>query len=161
MLTVSWGARLCRFVKRDQLFRGTFSLHLSWRQFLRNTGMYDVTSKNTVISQSRQWRPQNSQTAVTLNNFHLQEALTIFILMITPGIGSLQWHKEFRENQIICQFTNIKQQRRIRYDVGKNWIAPAGNRKHTRPICSSSLYERTNHASTIANRYTVCLNRDA
>lgn len=44
------------------------------------------------------WRPQTSLTAVTLNNFHLEEALTIFILMIIPGIGILKWHKELRVN---------------------------------------------------------------
>ena len=67
--------------------------------FLRNTGIYGVTSKNTIISQSHPWRPQISRTAVTLNNFHLQEALTIFILMIIPGIGSLKWHKELTEGR--------------------------------------------------------------
>lgn len=67
--------------------------------FLRNTGMYGVISKNTIISQSHPWRPQTSHTAVTLNNFHLQEALTIFILMIIPGIGSLKWHKELIEGR--------------------------------------------------------------
>lgn len=65
--------------------------------FLRNTGTYGVTSKNTAISQSHPWRLQTPHTAVTLNNFHLQEALTIFILMIIPGIRSLKWHKELRE----------------------------------------------------------------
>jgi len=64
--------------------------------FLRNTG---ITSKNTVISQSHPWRPQTSHTAVTLNNFHLQEALTILILMIIPGIESLKWHRELREGR--------------------------------------------------------------
>ena len=67
--------------------------------FLRNTGTYGVTSKNTIISQTHPWRPQTSHTAVTLNNFHLQEALTIFILMIIPGIGRLKWHKELREGR--------------------------------------------------------------
>lgn len=121
--------------------------------------MYGVTSKNTVISQSHQWRPQNSQTAVTLNNFHLQEALTIFILMITPSIGSLQWHKEFRENQIICQFTNIKQQRRIGYDVGKNWIAPAGNR-NTRVQYVLRRYIREPTTPVQQPTGIVCLNGD-
>lgn len=67
--------------------------------FLRNTGMYGDTSKNTIISQSHPSRPQTSHTAVTLNNFHLQEALTIFILMIIPGIRSLKRHKELRDGR--------------------------------------------------------------
>jgi len=96
---VSWGPRTCKFGKETNFSRELSPSIYPEDSFFRNTSTYGVTSKNTIISHSHPWRPLTSHTAVTLNNLHLQEALTIFILTIIPDIGSLKWNKELREGR--------------------------------------------------------------